>query len=74
MRPRVNPGAGNQRVQYRFPEPSLTPAGQALNTGASLAALGFICLQSYWGNPIFMWGCGGLIIRLILKIGHIENL
>lgn len=74
MRPGVNPGAGNPAVQYRFPGPPTTPVGQILNTGASITALGFICLQGYWGNPVFMWGCGGMLLRFILKMGNIQNL
>lgn len=72
--PRINPGPGNQGVHYRFPGPPVTPAGQAVNTGASVTALAFICLQGYWGNPVFMWGCGGMVLRFLFQIGGITNL
>ena len=72
--PRINPGPINQGVHYRFPGPPVTPVGQAFNTGVSISALAYICLQGYWGNPVFMWGCGGMVLRFLFQIGGIDNL
>ena len=61
-------------VTYRFPGPPTSKVGQSINTGVSLATLAYVCLQGYWGNPIFMWGCGGMVLRFILKMGNVNNL
>ena len=70
----LNPPIQNKPVKYNFPGPPQTVVGQRINTGASLMALAFICLQGYWGDPVFMWGCAGMVIRFLLKTGNIENL
>ena len=59
--PRINPSVenhGNQGVHYRFPGPPGTLAGQTINTGVSIAALAFICLQGYWGILCLCVGYG----------------
>ena len=61
-------------VHYRFPGPPQTVAGQTVNTAISISALAYICLQGYWGNPVFAWGCGGMVLRFLLKISKVENL
>jgi hypothetical protein len=73
-------GVNNLPNQRQYPNmhfnapPPQTPTGQAINTGLSVAALAVVCLQGYWSNPIFMWGCGGMIIHFILQIGNVNNL
>ena len=72
--PRIDVGPGNPAVRYRFPGPPATPAGQAINTGISISALAFICLQGYWGDPVFVWGCGGMVLRFLFQMGGVKNL
>ena len=53
---------------YRIPGPPETVVGQRINTVFAFSSLAYICLQGYWGNPIFMWGCGSMTIKFILMM------
>ena len=67
LNPPIQP---NQQVQpvkvpaWRLPPAPVTPAGQYANTAALVAAVGWICLNGAWGNPIFMGGCVGIFAGL----------
>lgn len=43
-------------------------------TKSSISTLAYICLQSYWSSLIFVWGCGDIVLRFLLKISKVENL
>ena len=46
---------------WRLPPAPVTPAGQYANTVGLIVAVGWICLNGAWGNPIFMAGCVGML-------------
>ena len=61
-------------MHYRLPGPPVTPMGQSINTGVTFATLAVVCLQGYWGSPIFLWGYGSMMLRFIMQMGNIKNL
>ena len=56
------PGAGPIPVPaWRLPGPPATAAGQYTNTLLLIGSVGWICLNASWGNPIFAYGCVGVV-------------
>lgn len=63
-RPHLGPnGIPNDQIQpaWRLPGPPVTPAGQYVNTLFLFGSVGWICLNAAWGNPIFAYGCVGVV-------------
>lgn len=46
---------------WRLPGPPVTPTGQYVNTLFLFSSVGWICLNAAWGNPIFAYGCVGVV-------------
>ena len=61
-------GAPKKLVNYVLPGPPQSPTGQKINTFLALASVGYVCLQGFWGNPIFFWGCAGMVGRFLLEM------
>ena len=55
-------------LQYSFMTPPQTVVGQRLNTVGVTAAVTLICLNGVWGNPVFAWGCAGILFRLAIAV------
>ena len=53
---------------WRIPGPPTSPAGQYANTLLLLGSVGWICLNASWGNPVFAYGCVGIVGGLINEI------
>ena len=67
LNPPIQPNQQFQPVKvpaWRLPPAPVTPVGQYANTVALIVAVGWICLNGAWGNPIFMGGCVGMVTGL----------
>ena len=53
---------------WRLPGPPSSPAGQYVNTFFLLGSVGWICLNASWGNPVFAYGCVGILGGLINEL------
>ena len=52
-----------------------TPLGRTTNTVFFVGSVGWICLNAYWGNPVAIAGCTGMLVTFFaraigVKIGH----
>ena len=63
--PPIQPGQPVKVPAWRIPPPPVTAMGQYANTAVLIGAVGWICLNGAWGNPIFMAGCIGVITGLV---------
>ena len=61
----IQPGQPLKVPAWRLPPPPVSPIGQYANTAVLICAVGWICLNGAWGNPIFMSGCIGIVGGLI---------
>ena len=53
---------------WRLPGPPTSPAGQYANTIFLIGSVGWICLNASWGNPLFAYGCVGVVGGLINEL------
>jgi|GEM_PF-4660451 len=53
---------------WRIPGPPVSPGGQYANTVLLIGSVGWICLNASWGNPVFAYGCVGIVGGLINEI------
>lgn len=63
-------GMPNKPIQpaWRLPGPPMSPAGQYANTVFLIGSVGWICLNASWGNPVFVYGCVGIVGGLINEL------
>ena len=53
---------------WRLPGPPMNPFGQYVNTFLLIGSVGWICLNATWGNPVFAYGCVGVVGGLINEL------
>ena len=53
---------------WRLPGPPMSPGGQYTNTLLLIGSVGWICLNASWGNPVFAYGCVGIVGGLINEL------
>lgn len=53
---------------WRLPGPPMSPVGQYVNTVFLIGSVGWICLNASWGNPVFAYGCVGIVGGLINEL------
>lgn len=53
---------------WKLPGPPMNPSGQYVNTFLLLGSVGWICLNASWGNPVFAYGCVGIVGGLINEL------
>ena len=53
---------------WKIPGPPTNPGGQYVNTFFLLGSIGCICLNASWGNPVFAYGCVGIVGGLINEL------
>ncbi|MFT5791645.1 MAG: hypothetical protein ACI9LI_000982 [Saprospiraceae bacterium] len=53
---------------WRIPGPPVNPGGQYANTLLLVGSVGWICLNASWGNPIFVYGCVGIVGGLVNEL------
>ena len=71
LNPPIQPNQQFQLVKVptcQLPPAPLTPVGQYANTAALISAVGWICLNGAWGNPIFTYGCVGVLGGILNKL------
>lgn len=63
-------GMPDKQIQpaWRLPGPPMSPGGQYANTVLLLGSVGWICLNASWGNPVFAYGCVGIVGGLINEL------
>ena len=68
--PNIGNGRPVQPIQpaWRLPGPPMSPGGQYANTFLLLGSVGWICLNASWGNPVFAYGCVGIVGGLINEL------
>lgn len=52
----------------KLPGPPLSSAGQYTNTVFLIGSVGWICLNASWGNPVFAYGCVGIVGGLVNEL------
>lgn len=53
---------------WRLPGPPMSAVGQYTNTIFLISSVGWICLNASWGNPVFAYGCVGIVGGLINEL------
>lgn len=53
---------------WRIPGPPVTTTGQYANTLLLIGSVGWVCLNASWGNPVFAYGCVGIVGGLINEL------
>ena len=68
--PNIGNGMPHKPIQpaWRLPGPPMSPGGQYANTFLLLGSVGWICLNASWGNPVFAYGCVGIVGGLINEL------
>jgi len=63
-------GMPQQPIQpaWRIPGPPVTPFGQYTNTLLLIGSIGWVCLNASWGNPVFAYGCVGIVGGLVNEL------
>lgn len=61
--PNIGNGMPHKPIQpaWRLPGPPMSPGGQYANTLLLIGSVGWICLNASWGNPVFAYGCVGIV-------------
>ena len=53
---------------WRLAGPHISACGQYTNTALLIGSVAWICLNASWGNPIFAYGCVGIIGGIINEL------
>lgn len=65
------PAPGKPPIYFPLARPE-TPGARMANTIGFTGALGFICLNAYWGNPVAVFGCTVMLGKWFLQALGVE--
>lgn len=62
------PGTAKQLQAWRLPGPPTTAIGQYTNTIMLAGSVAWICLNAFWGSPVFAYGCVGIVGGILNEV------